>query len=114
MTLRKIKNYVKAHDGATIDASTGDIALIDAGYMVSLAGYETKTTLRRLSFKQVRYYLKEAKKRGAFLGLWLDNDGALYIDLSVNIALLGNAVIMARANKQLAIYDVKNAVSIYL
>ena len=113
MTLRQLKNYVKHNDGATIDASTGDIALLNAGYMVSLAGYETKTTLRRLSYRLVRYYLKEAKKRGAFLGLWLDG-GALYVDISVNIALLGEAVIKARDNKQLAIYDVKNAVSIYL
>ena len=113
MTLKQLKNYVKHNDGATIDATTGDIALLKAGYMVSVAGFETKTTLRRLSYRQVKYYLKEAKKRGAFLGLWLDGD-TLYIDISENIALLGDAVIKARDNKQLAIYDIKNTTSIYL
>jgi hypothetical protein len=48
-----------------------------------------------------------------YFGGWLD-DNTLYLDTSVNIEDLDEAMKLGRANNQLAIYDVKNQTSIRL
>ena len=114
MTKRQYKailNYLNEFDGATIDATTGNIALLDAGYMVSLAGYEKQ--VKKPSFRALNKAQKIAQQNGGFLGLWLDA-GTLYIDVSVCVDTIQTAFMLGRKNEQKAIYDNNAKMSIYL
>lgn len=113
MNIKELKKYIALTGGATLDAYTGSVALLHNGYMVSVKGYERKLRLSNLNNRLLGRYVKIAKQQNAFIGLWLD-EGVLYIDISVCISDLHEAIITATANEQLAIYDLKNAVSIYL
>jgi len=106
-----IKKHVAEFNGATL-TSAGSFAVLKRGYMVSLKGTETQTTLKDFSKSLLKQYIKLATKRDAFIGLWLDN-GVLYVDISVNVMKRETALSMAKLNNQLAIYDVINNVSIY-
>lgn len=106
-----ILEYIRDFEGATIDAQTGNIALLDAGYMVSLAGYEKKT--KKLTFRALQKAQKEAQKNNAFLGLWV-SDGFIYIDLSICVNTIQTAFMLGRKNEQLAIFDNNTKQSIYL
>lgn len=106
-----IKKHVLEFSGATL-TSAGSFAVLKRGYMVSLQGSETRTTLKDFNKSILKRYIKLATKREAFIGLWLDK-GVLYVDISVNIMKRETALSMAKNNNQLAIYDVINNVSIY-
>ena len=78
-------NYILKNDGATLDAGGAFISL-SAGYVVSVAGY-----------------------------VWYNRAGRYYdIDLNIITADMLTAFIKARANKQRAIYDIKNNNSILI
>ena len=111
--LKIIKNYISKHEGATLTANGLGFALLKRGYMVSLQGSETQTTLEKLDKRTIEKYQKIASERNAFIGLWLDN-GILYVDISINVMQSASALNIAKLNNQLAIYDLKNSQSIYL
>lgn len=110
--LNIIKNYIEINGGATLDNRLNFTAL-KYGYMVSLQGYELKTTLKNLSNKMIKKYQKIATEKNAFIGFWMDG-GALYLDISINILNKMQAIATGRKNKQLAIYDLKENQSIYI
>lgn len=112
MNLQQIKNIVQNNNGATLTSDL-DNATIDNGYMVSLAGYEIKTTIELLSSEMLKEYQSIAKQHNAFVGLWLDNN-ELYLDISVNIKDKQQALKMARDNKQLAIYHMDKGATVYV
>jgi hypothetical protein len=92
----------------------------ELGYIVSRAkGLQIQFNSQDLTdynFKDLETLInrltKDIKPK-EFIGLWLDN-GILYIDLSRVILSLENAKELGRANKQQAIYDLKNKKTIYL
>ena len=106
-----ILEYIDEFGGATIDATTGDIAILDAGFMVSLAGYEKQ--VKKATFRGLNKAQKIAQQQGGFLGLWLDA-GVLYIDVSVCVATIQTAFMLGRKNEQKAIFDNNAKMSIYL
>lgn len=108
---KAILQYINEFNGATIDANTGDIALLDAGYMVSVAGYEKR--VKKLTFRGLQKAQKTAQSLGGFLGLWIDN-GYIYIDVSLCFDNLATAYMIGRKNEQIAIFDNANKISIYL
>lgn len=112
MNLKQIKSVVNTYKGATLSSNL-DNATIKSGYMVSLNGYEYITTVKELTNDLLKEYKRIAKRNGAYVGLWLDSKD-LYLDLSVNIQDKRQALKIARDNEQLAIYDCKNEVSIYV
>lgn len=112
LDINTIKKYVLKNGGLTLN-SHGLKADLKSGFMASYEKSEKTLDLKDLSSEIIAGALKEASKKRAFLGLWL-NDNILYIDLSINIKDLSQALEFARANKQLAIYDIKNDKSIYL
>lgn len=93
------------------------IALADGteptdGYMVSLHGYELRIgphlRWQRLLIQAWLTAAETVKSRhhGIFVGRWTDENGSVYLDLSVRCLTAPAAYRLAVANKQKAIYDV--------
>lgn len=108
MKIEKIKNAVIENGGITLDSKTLENANLTSGYMVSISGYEVITTINDLTTNSLLAHARIAHALGGYVGLWLDND-KLYIDISLNIKSLENALKTGKFNNQLAIYDIVNA-----
>lgn len=116
--LKDIKEYIKENKGITLDINTMKNTTIKNGYSVSLAGYETKEKNIDKTMEIVKDYIKAVKnlnKNNLFVGVWYDEKTQYYyIDISMIINKRREAERIAKDNKQLAIYDLKNNDSIYL
>lgn len=116
--LKDIKEYIKENKGITLDINTMKNTTINTGYSVSLAGYETKEKSIDKTMEIVKDYIKAVKnlnKNNLFVGVWYDEKTQYYyIDISMIISKRREAEKIAKENKQLAIYDLKNNDSIYL
>jgi hypothetical protein len=66
-----------------------------------------------LSSELLEEYQQIAMENNAYIGFWLDNND-LYVDLSINIDNLNEAIEIAQKNKQLAIYNCMKGESIYV
>lgn len=96
----------------------------DGGYMVSLPGFETVykhdvENARSFNRSAIHRYLEsvspivESVFPSAFVGGWY-HDGALYLDLSIQVPDIVDALRLAKSWNQLAIYDVSNGISLEL
>lgn len=116
--LKDIKEYIKEYKGITLDINTMKNTTIKNGYSVSLAGYETKEKNIDKTMEVLKDYIKavkDLKKNNLFVGVWYDEKTQYYyIDISMIINKRREAERIAKENKQLAIYDLKNNDSIYL
>lgn len=116
--LKDIKEYIKENKGITLDINTMKNTTIKNGYSVSLAGYETKEKSIDKTMEVLKDYIKAVKnlnKNNLFVGVWYDEKTQYYyIDISMIINKRREAERIAKENKQLAIYDLKNNDSIYL
>ena len=116
--LKDIKEYIKENKGITLDINTMKNTTIKNGYSVSLAGYETKEKNIDKTMEVLKDYIKavkDLKKNNLFVGVWYDEKTQYYyIDISMIINKRREAERIAKENKQLAIYDLKNNDSIYL
>lgn len=111
---KMIKEIIK-NGGATLDTNYNNFNA-STGYMVSLDGYEAKINIDNIEAikKEIETKKEEAQKiKNSYIGLWVEN-GLLYVDISKHIKNYNRALEVARNNKQLAIYDLKNNDSIYL
>ena len=104
--------------GATLDTITKEPVTLGMGYMVGLEGYgsvHALETLSNASFQmalvtsKIDIALKTFETLGvsAFVGCWV-NDDLVYIDLSVHVYDLQQAIALGRINNQIAIYDIVN------
>ena len=116
--LKDIKEYIKENKGITLDINTMKNTTKKSGFSVSLAGYETKEKSINKTMEIVKEYIKAVKdlgKNNLFVGVWYDEKTQYYyIDISIIINKRREAERIAKENKQLAIYDLKNNDSIYL
>lgn len=110
--LEALKKLILEEGGATLTSNLQK-TLLNNGFMVSLAGSESKIKVDDLSIELLNSYKKLAKKNGAFIGFWMDC-GILYVDCSINVLALEEAEKIGRSNDQLAIYDLQNQTTIYL
>ena len=112
---QQLLNQLENYGGATLDTDGSNITDL-SGYMVSLAGFETKMKRGDLNFSIFKNYLKKAKNKGAYAGYWIDHEDfdTLYIDVSVCFKKKSEALRFAKSQNQLAIYDFKNEKTIYL
>ena len=111
---KMIKEMIK-NGGATLDTNYNNFNA-SIGYMVSIKGHEKKININDIKNikKEITKKTELIKtKKGFYVGLWVEND-ILFIDISKHIIKYARALEVARNNKQLAIYDLKNDVSIYL
>lgn len=75
-----------------------------SGYMVSIRTY-----------KNLDDMLKTKLTKNMFYGTWVDvKTGIIYYDISINVKSKKLALKKARNKKELAIFDIKNQISIYL
>lgn len=109
---KKLLKAVEMSGGATLKPN-GDHLSINAGYMVSLSGYEKKISLDNLALNELNKYLLLAKKQKAYCGLWIENN-CLYLDISIRVENLQLAKSLAIKNKQLAIFDLARLETIYI
>lgn len=91
----------------------GKLVKLKKGYMVAVAQYEQKMSLEQ--FKQFNLYGTHelAVLLDMHVGGWLDN-GIVYVDNSIHVYDINEALELARHHEQLAIYDLENDTSIYL
>ena len=111
---KMIKEMIK-NGGATLDVNYNNFNA-SAGYMVSIKGHEKKININDIENikKEIIKKMELIKrKKSYFVGLWVDNE-LMYIDISKHIIKYNRALEVARNNKQLAIYDLKNNKNIYL
>jgi hypothetical protein len=127
MSFSKFIRDVKARKGASYNIVTDDYNP-STGYMVSLKGSESKSAMtddERELLKRISAYVEEyidlLAEDGRYLGAWVVNEAPyvrwkktdiLYLDVSVNIANLDEALAFAEANGQKAIYDCSTGESI--
>lgn len=86
-----------------LDATLNEVNFT-TGYMVSLKDTDY-SLVEKLEFI--------AKNKGFVLGLW-ENEGRVFVDISMNVSDLRDALALGKFNNQLAIYDIVNDKSIYL
>ena len=111
---KMIKEMIK-NGGATLDYNYNNFN-VSVGYMVSIKGNEKKININDIENikKEISKKMEFVKnKKGYYIGLWVEN-GLMYVDISKHIIKYDRALEVARNNKQLAVYDLKNDKSIYL
>ena len=98
---------VKNNNGCTFNSSGNKPS---SGYMVSVNDI-TKISEDELTASKlagiVRFYYSAVQKSNHYFGLW-SYSGLVYIDISVNIQSLDQAIQIGRENKQISIFDVQN------
>lgn len=105
---------VELYQGDTVSLNGEELK---GGYMVSLPDCELRVKLRDLSWilpAYVNRYSEELMSEGHFLGGWIDSDGLVCLDVSVNMKERENAELTGREWRQDAIYDVARGEVIYL
>ena len=118
MNLNSFLPTVLKKGGASYNITTGDTTP-KTGYMVSIDGYEEKHECSNILNHVVRDYVvrySEILSDGeTYLGGWLDKQtSTVYLDVSMHISDLQEAIEFARNNNQIAIYDCKNKTEIRL
>ena len=121
MKKNELKNLIQKitlKGGLTLKSNEKELDAL-SGFMVSLAGYESKLSLDNVSIEIVNDYLQKARKmtknikHNVYVGFWIDNN-ILYLDLSIKIDNKQLALSVARKNNQIAIFDLENQISLYL
>jgi hypothetical protein len=106
--------------GASRNLVTGEPPI--SGFMVSTLGNEKRFATPEVEPQDLARYLTDGKLtdfrrtkqlQNCYLGTWYSVP-VTCVDISVNVPTLGEALDLARKNKQLAIYDVTKGVSIRL
>jgi hypothetical protein len=106
-----------AHDAVKDGGFTVDLDgnRPQSGYAVSLAGYERKFRLPRtttaLAHALYLYVVdngRALRDPGAHFGAWIDG-ATVYLDVTHIFTARADAEFMARANRQIAFFDIENA-----
>jgi len=112
---KELLNKIFADGGFSIQVASGLIP--SSGYMVSIQGCEEVYNTEDVTDDTIPGYITRHVKQlllpGAYLGAWLDG-WEVYLDISVNVDSLEDALDLAHNNSQLAIYDISSGESIYL
>lgn len=111
--MKKLIKKILENGGATLNAKLEDADLTN-GYMVSEVGAEKVFSLDDV--EGIEKTLKEYAEKisiNEYVGAWVD-DNKLYIDISKHYKSKKQALKVGAENKQLAIFDIASAESIYL
>jgi hypothetical protein len=120
-----LKSFLNG-DGYNYNAE-GKKVEFNSGYMVSVEGKEYKGASQKIAKIEAEQhiiklldYLEYVKKlvdddiyKNLVIGFW-KNEKNIFIDLSLNVRTEADALLLAKRNKQIAIYDIKNKKEIYL
>ena len=102
--------HIMKNGGATFTSSL-EHANLKKGYMVSLPEHEQVVSLETAHTANLEKFTRLAKSLNGFVGTWLNN-GRIYLDISVNILDLSEALRFGKKWNQLAIYDIENETTI--
>lgn len=97
-------------DGYTVNAAT--LQPVKSGYAVAVA--DTQNSLGLEGLANVVKYVEEHPEINAFGGWYNSENGKFYFDATIIVADLHQALELGRVNKQIAIFDLKNSLPIYL
>lgn len=98
-------------EGFTVNAYTGETPL--KGYAVATS--ETQNSHDAEGLARVLELIQSGTTRAAFVGGWLDRQtGKYYYDATIVVNDFAEALSLARANKQLAIFNLANLEEIRL
>lgn len=113
--LARIMEEILPNGTYTLEANTLKPVQIELGYYVGLHEGTYLKMSRPPTKEVVKLYAKLFKQQYAsYVGVWTDENGDTHIDPSVWLRHLEDALLTAEKNNQLAIWDIKNMVSIYL
>lgn len=121
--LKDIKDYIIKNEGITLDIDKLQNTNIKNGFIVSIIDFEYKTKNIDEVINKITSYIdiintlksKEKTKKTYFVGVWYNkDDGFYYLDISKHFEKLRDAKTFGEANKQKAIYSLKDNKSIYL
>lgn len=98
--------HIMDNGGATFTSDLEHSNLVD-GYMVSLPEHEQVIGLETAHKASLEKFTSLAKSLNGYVGTWLSK-GMIYLDISVNIKDLNEALRLGKEYNQLAIYDIKN------
>ena len=107
--------YAQAILNGGITLKGNEVAYHEHGYMVSLKGYELQVPLEQLGLDVIHEYQQEYEEllENHNFGIWIDDDMA-YLDISVHIEDLQEAMQVGKENNQISIYDIANNKAITL
>lgn len=112
MDILKILND---NNGLTLDLN-GQPLKADKGYLVSIKDYESIINQNLINDNILNSIIQQMKKESpnnAYIGLW-KNKAKLYLDYSILIQDKKKALMLAKENEQLAIYDLQNNKEIFI
>jgi len=124
MNLKEFLKSTIQNNGASYNLITGELNP-NKGYMVALQGKEQRFVFDTYNTKSLQYNVANYIKDNAliliggvvcsdyFLGSWVHN-GEIYLDISVNVGDLKEALFLGKKYKQLAIWDCENKCEIKL
>lgn len=98
--------------GFTLRASNGDSAP-NSGYVVSLLGQEEKHRLADISAGTIGEYFANRPDTIDYFGGWVEN-GIVFLDVCAIVPSLETALELAKQNRQKAIYDLRQAQTLYV
>lgn len=117
--LKQAYSEFKANNGLSFNPNNmdenGHFQKPLGGYMVSQAGSELVLFAHRTNefiFNEtIKAYINtfaNELQTGAFIGVWNDEKGRIYFDISYNITDAKEAILTGYNERQIAIFDVKN------
>lgn len=80
------------------------------GYAVSLKGFEKIVDLKDFEYETIKVYILDnwytLEQENTYIGTWI-NENKVYLDISVILSNIYEALKFGKANKQKAIYDLR-------
>ena len=112
---KQLLDKIFTDGGFSVQVASGLIP--SSGYMVSIQGCEEIYYSEDVTDDTIPGYITRHNKPlllpGSYLGGWIDGC-KVYLDVSINLDNLQDALNLARENSQLAIFDLSRGESIYL
>lgn len=116
MNLSNLVHELALTGGFSYNVNTGESNPL-TGYMVSLSGCEQQFFFDDFDNRDLKNYFfshsEQFAKQEVFFGGWLDGN-VVYLDASINIQDLEEAIFLGISNNQKAIFDCENNKSIVL
>lgn len=114
LSISELYQLAKENKGLTLDANT--MPYNGVGYAVSLPNHETIILESEFNLDQFSSLLARYTERlqdNQNIGLWY-NAGSWYFDISEVYPNIDQAIQIGIARKQIAIFDYKDQVSVYI